>query len=242
MRKDKAVCWHESSLPLYHLGECDNEQLRWVESKVARWLAAAELAAMYLRNAVKDAWFSGNARGDFGHIDATFWGATEAPFYRHLQALIEAARSGAEHLDLPTREAWHATLIRCALRLFDQTFVGAGTIERQNPRRTALAHKQPRSSLHGPKLRLALGLPVDEPKPKPARKLARKSSVGPARAGCMNPINFRQNQAWGDLLLRWWQGLDDDRGGRAALRRAPDITAVVMLPAYQRLHRRLSNT
>jgi CRISPR system Cascade subunit CasB len=55
----------------------------------------------------------------------------------------------------------------------------------------------------------------------------------------MNSINFRQQQAWGELLLRWWQGLDDDRGGRAALRRAPDITAVVMLPAYQRLHRRL---
>ena len=55
----------------------------------------------------------------------------------------------------------------------------------------------------------------------------------------MNTVNFRQDQAWGDLLLRWWQGLDDDRGGRAALRRAPDITAVVMLPAYQRLHRRL---
>jgi len=55
----------------------------------------------------------------------------------------------------------------------------------------------------------------------------------------MNTINFRQQQAWGDLLLRWWQGLDDDRGGRAALRRAPDITAVVMLPTYQRLHRRL---
>jgi CRISPR system Cascade subunit CasB len=55
----------------------------------------------------------------------------------------------------------------------------------------------------------------------------------------MNALNFRQGQAWGDLLLRWWQGLDDDRGGRAALRRAPDITAVVMLPAYQRLHRRL---
>ena len=55
----------------------------------------------------------------------------------------------------------------------------------------------------------------------------------------MNPINFRPKQAWGDLLLHWWQGLDDDRGGRAALRRAPDITAVVMLPAYQRLHQRL---
>jgi len=55
----------------------------------------------------------------------------------------------------------------------------------------------------------------------------------------MNAVNFRHDQALGDLLLRWWQGLDDDRGGRAALRRAPDITAVVMLPAYQRLHRRL---
>ena len=55
----------------------------------------------------------------------------------------------------------------------------------------------------------------------------------------MNTLNFRQNQAWGDLLLRWWRGLDDDRGGRAALRRAPDITVVVMVPAYQHLHRRL---
>ena len=55
----------------------------------------------------------------------------------------------------------------------------------------------------------------------------------------MSTLNFRQHQAWGELLLRWWQGLADDRGGRAALRRAPDITAVVMLPAYQHLHRRL---
>lgn len=52
-------------------------------------------------------------------------------------------------------------------------------------------------------------------------------------------INFHQHTVFGPMLLRWWQGLDDDRGGRAALRRAPDITAVVMLPAYQRLHQRL---
>lgn len=181
MRKDKAVCWHESSLPLYHLGECDNEQLRWVESEVARWLAAAELAAMYLRNAVKDAWFTADARGDFGHIDAALWGVTEAPFYRHLQALIEAARSGAGRPDLPTREAWHATLTRSALHLFDESFVGAGTVERQNPRRIALAHKRLRNSLYGPKLRLALGLPVDEPMPKSARNSARKSTIDPAR-------------------------------------------------------------
>jgi CRISPR system Cascade subunit CasB len=53
------------------------------------------------------------------------------------------------------------------------------------------------------------------------------------------PLNFRPQQAWGELLRRWWQELAEDTGGRAALRRAPDITAVVMLPAFQRLHRRL---
>ena len=52
-------------------------------------------------------------------------------------------------------------------------------------------------------------------------------------------VNFQQHTVFGPLLLRWWQGLDDDRGGRAGLRRAADITAVVMLPAYQRLHQRL---
>jgi CRISPR system Cascade subunit CasB len=55
----------------------------------------------------------------------------------------------------------------------------------------------------------------------------------------MTPLNFRPEQAWGELLLRWWRELAEDSGGRAALRRAPDITAVVMLPAFQRLHRRL---
>jgi len=55
----------------------------------------------------------------------------------------------------------------------------------------------------------------------------------------MTPLNFRPQQAWGELLLRWWHELAEDTGGRAALRRAPDITAVVMLPAYQHLHRRL---
>lgn len=178
----KARCWYDATLPLYGLADCGRDMQASVQVEVARWLAAAELTAMYLRGAVKDAWFSADARGDFGHIDAAFWGTTETPFYRHLQALIEAARSGTEHADLPTREAWHATLVRTAMRLFDQSFVGAGTIERQNPRRTALAHKQLRNSLHGPKLRLAMGLPVDEPKPKPARKTTtRKSTTGPTK-------------------------------------------------------------
>lgn len=181
MNKAKPRCWYESTLPLYSLADCDRDTRQGVQAEVARWLAAAELAGMYLRNAVKDAWFSADARGDFGHIDATFWGTTEPPFYRHLQTLIEAARSGAEHPALAVRQAWHATLVRTALRLFDQAFVGTGAIERQNPRRTALAHKQLGRNLHGPKLRMALGLPTDDPGPKPARKSSKGAAKPPAK-------------------------------------------------------------
>ena len=73
----------------------------------------------------------------------------------------------------PPREAWHATLVREAMRLFDHSFVGSGAVERQNPRRAALAHKQLRKNLYGPKMRQALGLPTDESQAKPTRKTAR---------------------------------------------------------------------
>lgn len=52
-------------------------------------------------------------------------------------------------------------------------------------------------------------------------------------------LNFRPQQAWGEILWSWWRGLDDDPGGRAALRRAPNVTAIVLQPAYQRLYQRL---
>ena len=55
-------------------------------------------------------------------------------------------------------------------------FVGTGPIERQNPRRIALAHRQLRNSLFGPKLRQALGLPTDPASAKPAPKTTKKSA------------------------------------------------------------------
>ena len=141
-----------------------------MQAEVGRWLAAAAAAAGNLRGAIKDAWFDADARGDFGHIDSAYWDATEPAFYRQLQAVIEATRQGTEPPPLPTREAWHRMLVATALRLFDERFVGAGPVEQQNPRRAALARKQLRRNLHGPKLRAALGLRVDEPPPKAGRK------------------------------------------------------------------------
>lgn len=175
----KARCWYESTLPLYALAGCDRDTRQGVQAEVGRWLAAAEQASSCLRGAIKDAWFSTDARGDFSHVDASFWSATEAQFYRQLQALIESARSDAGQADLveiTVRQSWHNVLVRTVLRLFDETFVGAGTIERQNPRRIALAHKQLVRNLHGPKLRQALGLPVDEAGNKPARKSAKRAA------------------------------------------------------------------
>ena len=172
----KARCWYEATVPMYALADCEREMRQHIQAEVASWLAGARLAASCLRGAVKDAWFSADARGDFSHVDAAFWSATEQAFYKHLQVLIEAARTAAEFLALPTRQAWHATLTRQALRLFDQSFVGSGAVERQNPRRAALAHKQLRKNLQGPKMRQALGLPTDEPQTKPARKAARRKT------------------------------------------------------------------
>lgn len=171
----KARCWYESTLPLYGLADCEAEAVAGIQAEVGCWLAGAELAGQYLRKAVKDAWFGHDARGDFAHVDAAFWGATEAPFYRHLQALIEAARSGSEQDPLPSRAAWHRTLKTSALHLFDEVFVGTGPVARQNPRRVALAHRQLESSLHGPKLKSALGLPVPQAADKPRRARAAKA-------------------------------------------------------------------
>lgn len=176
MDKMKARCWYESTLPVYGLGDCSNDARGSVRAEVGRWLAAAELAGSYLRGAVKDAWFSADARGEFGHVDATFWAATESAFYKQLQALIDTLAANTDHPAPPAREAWHAVLTRTALSLFDDNFVGTGAVDRQNPRRAALAHRQLRSSLYGPKLRLALGLPVDTAKSKPARKSIKRAT------------------------------------------------------------------
>ena len=57
------------------------------------------------------------------------------------------------------------------------------------------------------------------------------------------PIQFRTRNgeptAIGRELLSWWNGLEDDRGGRAILRRASSPTQIALTAAYQRVFRRL---
>ena len=178
----KARCWYESTLPLYGLADCEPDAQKHVESEVSIWLAGADVAASYLRGAVKDAWFGADARGDFSAIDASFWGATEATFYRQLKALIELAREDkADETDpLPVREAWHRHLMQTCKRLFDGEFVGAGAVERQNPRRVATAYRTLVRNLDGPKMRQAAALPVRE-LPKAGNKTKNAKTVPAAQ-------------------------------------------------------------
>ena len=159
----KARCWYESVLPLYGLAECGREAQRRVESEVGVWLGGAEMAASCLRGAVKDAWFSRDARGDFSVIDVSFWNRTEPDFYRQLKRLIEAVRDERDFDAVPVREAWHRLLIKTAIDFFANEFVGAGSIERQNPRRAAKAFQQLGQNLRGPKMRQVMGLPPPDP-------------------------------------------------------------------------------
>lgn len=156
----KARCWYEGTLPLYGLADCGAGQLKRLREDVSAWLAGAELAASYLRGAVKDAWFSVDARGDFSHVDASFWSRTEGGFYELLRTAIRAAQAGDEVDSVAVGERWLASLTQVAHSLFDSEFVGASPIERQNPARIAQAHRQLLGNLHGPKLRNVLGLPV----------------------------------------------------------------------------------
>jgi CRISPR system Cascade subunit CasA len=171
MDKMKARCWYEAQLPLYGLTECQVDAQREVEEAVRPLLAGAELTVFFLRSAVKQAWFGDEARGDFSVIDASFWSATELAFYRLLRRAVEHARRDSEGDSLALGMEWHDELRRVVPRMFDHQFVGAGAVERQNPRRVAEAHHQLQRNLGGKKLRAALGLPAPtkttEPNPAP---------------------------------------------------------------------------
>ena len=156
----KARCWYEATVPLYGLADCDAAAQKSVREDVGDWLAGAEQAGSYLRGAVKDAWFGGDARGDFGFIDAAFWSRTEPIFYGLLRSRIRAARDGSELDHAATREEWLTKLKGTALRLFDTDLVGTGPVERMHPARVAAAFNQLKANLNGPKLRTALALPV----------------------------------------------------------------------------------
>lgn len=174
----KARCWYESTLPIYGLARRERRAQEAVQTVIGQWIESAEMAAWYLRDAVKCSWFSegAEARGDLSAIDSTFYSVTDPDFYRLLRQLIDGLRDPTEPIELVAfRESWLRTISDAALRLFDNTLVGSSPIEAQNPRRIAEAHRRLVYGLRGDKLRQAVGLAVDAPEK--SGKGSRKSKV-----------------------------------------------------------------
>lgn len=159
----KPRCWYEARLPVYSLDGCGSADVKRLQAVLQGWLEGAKDSVYALRSAVKTAWFGGEARGDYGAVDAAFWAQTEADFYGLLQRLIDAMRTGASDTDLESLgQSWLKTLQRACLVLFDGVFVGAGAIDRSNPRRVATANKFLRATMYGDKLKKTLNLPVEQ--------------------------------------------------------------------------------
>lgn len=169
----KARRWYDATVPLYALADCSLMTQKALREEVGGWLQGAELTVSYLRGAVKDAWFSGDARGDFSFVDATFWSRTEGAFY----TLLHRRMQETPGLDrMTTAEGWLRTLKDTALSLFDSEWVGSGPIERMNPARVADAHKKLRANLYGSRLRTAMELEVTLKTTKVSKKNFVKSS------------------------------------------------------------------
>lgn len=82
----KARCWYESRFPVFYLDEHQkNNLMEWATELIG----AARETVKLLRVQVKEAWFRRpkDVNGDMSHIDAQFWQATEADFYRLLAQL-----------------------------------------------------------------------------------------------------------------------------------------------------------
>ena len=54
-------------------------------------------------------------------------------------------------------------------------------------------------------------------------------------------LSFKKDSPEVQELIKWWEGLDKDRGERAVLRRCGTLAEVVFSPAYHRLRRTLMN-
>lgn len=177
----KARCWYEASLPLYVLGEFDEGQkqaaVRILQTEVGYLLATAEFAAGLLRQAVRDAWFERDARGDFEHVNAAFWSSTEESFYRHLQNLIQNCTQTESSTLEAVRKDWLAEVGKVAQYLFDRVLVGSADITQENPARTARAFRKLCRMLRGKLIREVAGLPeLEPPASKPGKAGAGKKS------------------------------------------------------------------
>lgn len=144
----KARCWYEARFPVFYLSERQQAQLiAWA----GELIDAARETVKILRNEVKAAWFRRpeDAKGDMSPIDAQFWYASEAEFFRLLDRLATAQGDG----DMAPAEIyadWLKVLIAKMLQVFDVATLSS-TPEDLDLKRIVNAKKSMLSRFHGNK-------------------------------------------------------------------------------------------
>jgi len=182
MSKAKARCWYEATFPLFDINRASTEQQDALAQVVQWLLSGAELAAMYLRLAIRNVWSgNGELRGDLGFVDASFWSRSEHAFFGHVEQAVKLAKAdSAAELDASKalRESWLRILQTAVRGLFDE-FAASGDVESCHPERLGEAHRGLTKQLHGGKLHEALGLL--KPEPSAGTRKAGKSRAGSSR-------------------------------------------------------------
>lgn len=149
----KSRCWYSQKLPLFHLD-------RATQKNVLEWsgdlISSARETVGLLREEVKSAWFSRpkDAKGDMSQIDAQFWQATEADFYRLLEQLAQLP-GDTRMAPSEIYASWHETLRKQMFRIFE-TATLASTPEDLDLKRIVNAQKTLRIKFYGNKTLKAL--------------------------------------------------------------------------------------
>lgn len=161
MKSNKARCWYDAKMPLLTVAEKIDIDFR---DSVARLIEAAEKAADYLHNHLKEALLGNKAtvRGDLRFIKAEFWASTETAFYEHLRQLWKTLPT--DSLAQSVLESWWQTLRGTAFVVFER-HSQTGDFDAVNPKKIAHAFNGLRKCLNGPLLKeKILGLPKSEKK------------------------------------------------------------------------------
>lgn len=149
----KARCWYESRFPVYYLSEMQRKNLmQWA----GELMSAAKEVVKMLRSQVKAAWFRRpeDVKGDMSQIDAQFWQATEADFYRLLEQL---ATLPADTRMAPSEiyTSWYKILEKQMFQVFE-TATLAAIPENLDLKRIVNAQKVLRGKFYGSKTMKAL--------------------------------------------------------------------------------------
>ena len=153
MVKMKARGWYETIYPLYTIPE--TARIEYAR-RVRIVTETAALIAVFLQRSVKTAWVNraGNAGGDTTYLKQCFYQHTERAFY---QAVTTLQAEPAKRAEQAVLQAWHGTLRKTALDLFDY-FSARGEIAHADPRRVAEARHRLWRQIAGKKVREILQL------------------------------------------------------------------------------------